>query len=211
MIESILARAVVIPVLTLDDPELAAGVARALWAGGIEVAEVTLRTPGALTAARAMKAAVPGMSVGVGTVLTPADVSLAAAAGADFLVTPGSPPRLVDALLACPIPALPGASTATEVMALFERGFRAQKFFPAEAAGGIAAVRALAGPLPQIRFCPTGGITADRAADWLALPNVACVGGSWLAPDAAVAARDWSTIEANARRAAALRAAAPRC
>jgi 2-dehydro-3-deoxyphosphogluconate aldolase / (4S)-4-hydroxy-2-oxoglutarate aldolase len=205
VIEDILARAVVIPVLTLDDPELAAGVARALWAGGIEVAEVTLRTPGALTAARAMKAAAPGMSVGVGTVLTPADVSLAAAAGADFLVSPGCTPRLADALLASRLPALPGASTATEVMALLERGFRAQKFFPAQAAGGVAAVRALAGPLPQVRFCPTGGIGADQAAEWLALPNVACVGGSWLAPDAAVAARDWATIEANARRASALR------
>lgn len=193
----------VIPVLVVSDAGRAADLARALVAGGLPVLEVTLRTPAALDAIRAM-AEVEGGVVGAGTLLTPADVEAAKAAGALFGVSPGSTDRLLDAAEAAGLAMLPGAATATEAMALLERGYRMQKFFPAEAAGGAKALGALAAPLPQITFCPTGGIGLRNARDYLGLPNTLCVGGSWVAPKHLVAKGDWAAIEALAAEAAAL-------
>ncbi|MCC6306389.1 MAG: bifunctional 4-hydroxy-2-oxoglutarate aldolase/2-dehydro-3-deoxy-phosphogluconate aldolase [Rhodobacteraceae bacterium] len=196
-------RAPVIPVLTVEDPGLAAPLARALVAGGLPVLEVTLRTPAALPAIAAM-AAVEGAVVGAGTLLAPADVAQAVAAGARFGVSPGATGALLEAVRAAGLPFLPGAATASEVMALLAQGYRTQKFFPAEVAGGIAALGALGPPLPQVAFCPTGGITAALAPAYLGLANVLCVGGSWVAPAAALRARDWGRITALAREAALL-------
>jgi len=193
----------VVPVLVIDDPARAADLARALVAGGLPALEVTLRTPGALEAIRAM-AAVEGGVVGAGTLLTPADVKAAKAAGARFGVSPGATDRLLEACEHEGLPLLPGAATASEVMRLFERGYSAMKFFPAEVAGGAAALKAIGAPIPQVRFCPTGGVSLKNAADYLSLPNVMCVGGSWVAPKDKVAAGDWAGIEALAREAAAL-------
>jgi 2-dehydro-3-deoxyphosphogluconate aldolase/(4S)-4-hydroxy-2-oxoglutarate aldolase len=161
-----------------------------------------LRTPVAFDAIRAIAADVEGACVGAGTVLTAADLHAAAQAGARFAVSPGSTPALLDAAADHPLPLLPGAATASEAMALRERGYRQAKFFPAAASGGPAWLRAVAGPLPDMRFCPTGGITPQSAADYLALPIVICVGGSWLATKPLLAAADWSAIEVLARAAA---------
>lgn len=199
----ICALAPVVPVLVLKDATTAADLARALVAGGLPALEVTLRTPAALDAIRAM-AEVPGGVVGAGTLLTPADVKAAKAAGARFGVSPGATDRLLDACAEEGLPLLPGAATASEVMSLLERGYTVQKFFPAEAIGGAKALGALASPLPQVRFCPTGGIGLKTAPDYLALANVLCVGGSWVAPGDRVAAGDWAAIESLAREAAAL-------
>jgi len=193
----------VIPVLVVDDAGLAAELARALVAGGLPVLEVTLRTPAALDAIRAMSE-VEGGIVGAGTLLTPADVEAAREAGALFGVSPGATDRLLDAAEAADLPLLPGAATATEAMRLLERGYTMQKFFPAEASGGAKALGALASPLPQIAFCPTGGVSLKNAPDYLALPNTLCVGGSWVAPITCVAARDWDEIERLAAEAAGL-------
>lgn len=193
----------VIPVLVIDEAAQAAPLAAALVAGGLPVLEVTLRTPAALDAIAAM-AQVPGARVGAGTVLTAQDAARAKAAGASFAVAPGSTPALVAACTELDLPLLPGAATASEVMALMEAGYRMLKFFPASAAGGMPLLKALHGPLPQAVFCPTGGIGAGTAAEWLALPNVACVGGSWVAPAAMMAAGDWAGIEGLARAAAGL-------
>lgn len=195
----------VIPVLVIEDPGQAEPLARALVAGGLPVLEVTLRTPAALEAIAAM-AAVPGARVGAGTVLSAEDARRAKAAGAEFAVSPGATAELLAGCAAEALPLLPGAATASEVMALLAAGYRAMKLFPAEAAGGRALVSALRGPLPQVAFCPTGGITEASAPDWLALPNVVCVGGSWVAPPAMMAAGDWDGIERLARAAAGLRA-----
>ncbi len=199
----ICALAPVIPVLVIEDAAKAAPLARALIAGGLPVLEVTLRTPAALEAIAAMSD-IEGGVVGAGTVLGEADVEAAKAAGARFAVSPGSTPRLLEACEAADLPLLPGAATASEAMALLERGYDMLKFFPAEAAGGIAAVKALGGPLQQVAFCPTGGISATSAPDYLALPNTVCVGGSWVAPADAVAAGDWDRITELARAASAL-------
>ncbi|MCV2864703.1 bifunctional 4-hydroxy-2-oxoglutarate aldolase/2-dehydro-3-deoxy-phosphogluconate aldolase [Albidovulum sediminicola] len=199
----ICALAPVVPVLVIEDAGLADGLARALVAGGLPALEVTLRTPAALDAIRAM-AEVPGGVVGAGTLLTPDDVKAAKAAGARFGVSPGATDRLLDACAEHDLPLLPGAATASEVMALLERGYTVQKFFPAEAIGGAKALGSLASPLPQVRFCPTGGIGLKTAPDYLRLPNVLCVGGSWVVPKDRVAAGDWPAIEALAREAAAL-------
>jgi 2-dehydro-3-deoxyphosphogluconate aldolase/(4S)-4-hydroxy-2-oxoglutarate aldolase len=199
----IAARAPIIPVLVIEDAADARPLAEALVAGGLPALEVTLRTPAALDAIRAM-AAVPGGIVGAGTLLTPEDVAAAKAAGARFGVSPGATPRLIAACIAEELPLLPGAATASEVMALFEQGYDMLKFFPAEAAGGAAALKAIGAPIPQVAFCPTGGITPENAPDYLALPNVICAGGSWVAPKALVAAGDWTAIEALARDAACL-------
>lgn len=199
----ICALAPVIPVLVIEDAGAAEGLARALVAGGLPALEVTLRTPAALDAIRAM-AGVPGGVVGAGTLLTPADVRAAKAAGAAFGVAPGATDRLLEACAEHDLPLLPGAATASEVMALLERGYTVQKFFPAEAIGGAKALAALGAPLPQVSFCPTGGITPELAPGYLRLGNVLCVGGSWVAPKAAVAAADWATISALAAGAAAL-------
>lgn len=200
------ALAPVVPVLVVEDAAIAEALARALVAGGLPALEVTLRTPAALDAIRAM-AEVPGAVVGVGTLLTPADVKAAKAAGARFGVAPGATERLIAACEDEGLPLLPGAVTATEVMTLLERGYTVQKFFPAATSGGAAAIRALGGPIPQVRFCPTGGIGPGNAADYLGLANVLCIGGSWVAPKDAVAKGDWARIEALARAAVALRPA----
>ena len=193
----------VIPVLVVEDVATAAELARALIAGGLPALEVTLRTPGALDAIAEM-AQVEGGVVGAGTLLTSDDVERAKKAGASFGVSPGATRRLLEACQANDLPLLPGAATATEAMALLGRGYAMQKFFPAEAAGGAPAVKALAGPLPQVRFCPTGGVTFGNARDYLSLPNIACVGGSWVAPRDKVTAGDWTGIEDLARAAAGL-------
>jgi len=194
----------VIPVLVIEDAALARPLAQALVAGGLPVLEVTLRTPQALEAIRAM-AEVQGGVVGAGTLLTPEDVRAAKAAGAQFGVSPGATDRLLDACEAEDLPLLAGAATASEVMALLERGYSVQKFFPAEVAGGAAALRAIGGPLPEVRFCPTGGVSLKNARDYLALPNTLCVGGSWIAPRDMLAAKDWDGITERAREAASLR------
>ncbi len=199
----ICALAPVIPVLVIDDAASAAELARALVSGGLPALEVTLRTPAALDAMRAM-AEVPGGVVGAGTLLTPGDVRAAKAAGARFGVSPGATDTLIAACAAEGLPLLPGAATATEVMALLEKGYTVQKFFPAEAAGGARALAAIGAPIPQVRFCPTGGVSPANVADYLKLANVLCVGGSWVAPKDKVSAGDWAGIEALARDAAAL-------
>ncbi|MEU1258413.1 bifunctional 4-hydroxy-2-oxoglutarate aldolase/2-dehydro-3-deoxy-phosphogluconate aldolase [Streptomyces chartreusis] len=201
---SVLDLAPVVPVVVIDDPSDAVPLARALVAGGLPAIEVTLRTPAALEAIGAVAEAVPDAVVGAGTVITPEQVTLAVTAGARFLVSPGWTDLLLEAMRASGVPYLPGVSTTSEVVALLERGVREMKFFPAEAAGGTAYLKSLNGPLPQARFCPTGGIGPATAPDYLALPNVGCVGGSWMLPADAVAARDWERVEALAREAAAL-------
>jgi len=207
---SVLDLAPVLPVVVLDDAAVAVPLARALVAGGLRAIEVTLRTPAALDALRAIAAEVPEAVVGAGTVVTPDQVSACVDAGARFLVGPGWTEGLLEAMAGSGLPFLPGVSAVSEVMALLERGVREMKFFPAEASGGTAWLKALAGPLPQARFCPTGGITPASAPEYLALPNVGCVGGSWMVPAEAVAARDWARIEELAREAAGLSAGA-RC
>ncbi|MFB7242619.1 keto-deoxy-phosphogluconate aldolase [Streptomyces populi] len=202
---SVLDLAPVVPVVVVADALDAVPLARALVAGGLPAIEVTLRTPAALDAIRAVAAEVPDAVVGAGTVLTPEHVAASLAAGARFLVSPGWTDGLLDAMRASGVPFLPGVSTASEVVALLERGVREMKFFPAQAAGGTAYLKSLAGPLPQARFCPTGGIGPECAPDYLALPNVGCVGGSWMLPADAVAARDWRRVEDLARAASALR------
>jgi 2-dehydro-3-deoxyphosphogluconate aldolase/(4S)-4-hydroxy-2-oxoglutarate aldolase len=195
----------VIPVLVVDRVEVAAPLAEALVAGGLEVLEITLRTPVALEVIRAMKAAVPRARIGVGTVLTEAQLNAAIEAGASFAVSPGATAMLLEAAGRSSIPLLPGTSTASEVMELLERGWRHMKLFPAEAVGGAKLLESLASPLPEARFCPTGGIDLAKAPSYLRLPNVFCVGGSWVAPKDAVAKGDWARIETLAREAAALR------
>ena len=193
----------VIPVLVVEDASSARPLAEALVAGGLPALEVTLRTPAALDAIREM-ARVPGGRVGAGTLLTPQDVAAAKEAGATFGVSPGATDRLMDAALDADLPMLPGAATATEAMALLERGYDTLKFFPAEASGGAAALKAIGAPIPRIGFCPTGGVSLSNARDYLALPNCLCVGGSWVAPKDAVGAGDWAAVEALSREAAAL-------
>ncbi|MFC9949867.1 bifunctional 4-hydroxy-2-oxoglutarate aldolase/2-dehydro-3-deoxy-phosphogluconate aldolase [Streptomyces prasinus] len=203
---SVLDLAPVIPVVVVEDAADAVPLARALVAGGLPAIEVTLRTPAAPDALRALAAEVPDAVVGAGTVITPEQVREVVAAGARFLVSPGWTDVLLESMRTSGVPFLPGVSTVSEVVALLERGVREMKFFPALAAGGTPYLKAIAGPLPQARFCPTGGIGPDSAPDYLALPNVACVGGSWMLPADAVAARDWARIERLARAAAGLSA-----
>ncbi|QXE37089.1 bifunctional 4-hydroxy-2-oxoglutarate aldolase/2-dehydro-3-deoxy-phosphogluconate aldolase [Streptomyces sp. GMY02] len=204
---SVLDLAPVVPVVVLDDAADAVPLARALVNGGLPAIEVTLRTPAALDAIRAIAAGVPDAVVGAGTVLTGAAVTDAVSAGARFLVSPGWTDTLLNALRDSGVPFLPGVSTVSEVVALLERGVTEMKFFPAEAAGGTAYLSSLASPLPRARFCPTGGITAAKAPSYLALPNVGCVGGTWMIPRDALAAKDWDRVEALAREASAVRGA----
>ncbi|MGN2247294.1 bifunctional 4-hydroxy-2-oxoglutarate aldolase/2-dehydro-3-deoxy-phosphogluconate aldolase [Frateuria sp. GZRR35] len=204
-IERAMRLAPVIPVVVIEDARAAVPMARALVAGGVPAIEVTLRTAAALEAVRAIAAEVEGAMVGVGTVLGEADLRAAYEAGARFAVSPGATSRLLDAAADIPLPLLPGAATASEAMALLERGYRHLKFFPAVPAGGAKLLAAWAGPLPQLRFCPTGGISAATAGEFLALPSVLCVGGSWLTPADKLAAGDWAGIEALASAAAGLR------
>ncbi|WP_214409083.1 bifunctional 4-hydroxy-2-oxoglutarate aldolase/2-dehydro-3-deoxy-phosphogluconate aldolase [Sphaerisporangium fuscum] len=202
---SILDLAPVVPVVVIDDVETAVPLARALVAGGLPAIEVTLRTSCALAAIERIAAEVPDAVIGAGTVRTPADVAASVKAGARFLVSPGSTPALVDAMTGSGVPFLPGAATASEVLALAERGLTELKFFPAGPAGGVAYLKALAGPIPDVRFCPTGGIKPENAPEYLALPNVGCVGGTWLTPADALAAGDFARVEKLAAEAAALR------
>lgn len=201
---SVLGLAPVIPVVVLDDAADAVPLARALVTGGLPAVEVTLRTPAALDAIRAIAAEVPDAVVGAGTVLNAEAVDAAAAAGARFLVSPGTTDRLLTAMDASGLAYLPGVSTVSEAMGLLERGVTDMKFFPAEASGGIAYLKSLGSPLPRARFCPTGGITVESAPRYLALPNVGCVGGTWMLPKSALAAKDWATVEKLAGEAAAL-------
>jgi len=203
-IGEILRLAPVVPVVIVEALADAVPLARALVAGGLPVIEVTLRTPVALEAIRAIAAEVPEAVVGVGTVLSPQQFEAAVAAGAKFAVAPGATPKLLDAVAGAKLALLPGIATASEGMALIERGYEYAKLFPAEAVGGVRLLAALASPLPQLRFCPTGGITLQSAPAYLALGNVVCVGGSWMLPKAAIAAGRWGEIEDAAKAASKL-------
>lgn len=200
----LLGAARVIPVLTIEDIAQAVPLARALAEGGVAVIEVTLRTDAALKACEAIAHHCPDVVLGVGTILTPSQVDEARDAGAKFLVTPGTTEKLARAVAESGIAALPGAGTISEMIALLEMGFQEMKFFPAEAAGGINYLRSVAGPLADLRFCPTGGISPSNAETYLGLPNVLCVGGSWLTPKAAMDRADWAEITRLAQEAAKL-------
>lgn len=193
----------IVPVLVVEDADQAAPLAKALIAGGLPALEVTLRTPAALDVIRAM-AQVPGGVVGAGTLITPDDVRAAKSAGAQFGVSPGATDALIAACEAEGLPLLPGAATASEAMRLLEQGYDMLKFFPAQASGGAPALKAIGAPLPQVSFCPTGGVSLSNARDYLALPNVVCAGGSWVAPKAMVNSGNWAGIEQLAREAATL-------
>ena len=200
----LLDRVPVVPVVVVDDLAQAVPVARALVAGGLPVIELTLRTAVALDAIRAIADEVPEILVGAGTVLTPGQAKEARDAGAQFLVSPGATPALLAGMAETGLPFLPGTATVSEVLAVLEAGWTEMKFFPAEASGGAAFLASVASPVPAARFCPTGGITATSAASYLALPNVGCVGGSWLTPKDALVAGDWARVEQLAAAAAAL-------
>jgi 2-dehydro-3-deoxyphosphogluconate aldolase / (4S)-4-hydroxy-2-oxoglutarate aldolase len=196
----------VVPVVVLDSAADAVPLARALARGGVRIMEITLRTAAGLEAIERVAAEVPETTVGAGTVTTPEEVAAAVKAGAQFIVTPGATDRLLAAALDTGLPLLAGASTLTEILRLREHGQQALKFFPAEASGGTAYLKAVFGPVPDVSFCPTGGIGPANAAEYLALPNVGCVGGSWLTPAAAVRAGDWVAIERLAGEVATLAA-----
>lgn len=197
----------VIPVLKIDDAKSAVPLARALARGGLRAIEITMRTPAALEAIRRAAAEVPEAVVGAGTILDAAQFEEAAKAGSRFIVSPGASRQVIEAARQSPVPLLPGAITPSEMMTALEEGLDFLKFFPAEQAGGAAFLKSLASPFAGLRFCPTGGVSANNAADYLSLPNVVCVGGSWVAPDDAVKSGDWARIEALAREAAKLRKA----
>ena len=204
-LRGVLARVGVVPVLTIGTVDEGVALVRALVAGGLPIIEITLRTEAALATIRRIRAELPDVLVGAGTVLTPEQAADALTAGARFIVSPGMTPRLMEAAERWPVPFLPGAATASEAMALADLGYSVLKFFPAESLGGAAALKALSAPLAHISFCPTGGIDAANAADYLSLPNVAAVGGSWVAPPKLVAKKDWAGITALAEAAASLR------
>jgi 2-dehydro-3-deoxyphosphogluconate aldolase/(4S)-4-hydroxy-2-oxoglutarate aldolase len=204
-IAEILQLSPVMPVVTIDDAATAPDLARALVRGGIKVIEVTLRTPQALAAIEAIAAAVPEICVGAGTVMSPDDLNAAANAGATFAISPGATRELLAAGANFRIPYLPAVATASELMTALAAGFRYFKLFPANVAGGLQALKAFYGPFADARFCPTGGINLQTAGTYLDLPNVLCVGGSWLTPSDLLKARDWGRVEALAREAAALR------
>jgi 2-dehydro-3-deoxyphosphogluconate aldolase/(4S)-4-hydroxy-2-oxoglutarate aldolase len=206
-IREIVGLAPVIPVLTINELEHAVPLARALAAGGLKVLEITMRTPVALAAIEAMRKAVPDAVVGVGTLTRAMDFAAADRAGAQFGVTPGLTPELASAARGARFPLLPGVMTPTELIAARNAGFSVLKLFPADQAGGIGMLKALGAPFPDVLFCPTGGISRESAPDFLALPNVVCVGGSWVAPRAMLEAGDWAGIEALARDAASLKTA----
>ncbi|MBV8474099.1 MAG: bifunctional 4-hydroxy-2-oxoglutarate aldolase/2-dehydro-3-deoxy-phosphogluconate aldolase [Hyphomicrobiales bacterium] len=203
---SIMQLAPVIPVLTVRDAEDGVAQATALVAGGLKAIEVTLRTAGAIAAIKAIAERVPGATVGAGTITRPEQIDEAIAAGARFLVSPGASPRLAQAAAQAPVPFLPGVATVSEAMALMDLGIRAMKLFPAEAVGGVKLLSSIAAPLPDLKFCPTGGIDLAKAPAYLALPNVVCIGGSWMLPKQAIAEGDYGQVEVLAREAAALRA-----
>jgi 2-dehydro-3-deoxyphosphogluconate aldolase/(4S)-4-hydroxy-2-oxoglutarate aldolase len=198
---SLLAVSPIIPVVTIDDPDHAVPVARALLAGGIPIIELTLRTSRALEGLALVAAEVPEILVGAGTVLTPQQADDAVEGGAQFVVTPGAGPGLLDHLASLPVPALPGVATVSEVLIALDHGFTELKFFPAGPAGGPAYLSALSAPVPGARFCPTGGVTPDNMGDYLALRNVPAVGGSWLTPANLLASHDWSQVTVLAKNA----------
>jgi 2-dehydro-3-deoxyphosphogluconate aldolase / (4S)-4-hydroxy-2-oxoglutarate aldolase len=204
-VDALLQQAPVLPVLSIEHLEDAVPLARALVAGGLPVLEITLRTAAALGAIAAIHAEVPGAVVGAGTILAPDDLQAVIAAGAAFAISPGASEELYTAAADASIPFIPAIATASELMRGLAHGHRRFKFFPAEAAGGTRALQAFAGPFPQARFCPTGGIGAARAADYLALSNVVTVGGSWMVPPGLLHARDWTQVGALARDCAGLR------
>ncbi len=203
MNREVCALAPIVPVLVIHDASIARDLAEALVAGGLPALEVTLRTPAALDAIRAMSHVTGGV-VGAGTLITPADVKAAKAAGAQFGVSPGATDTLIQACEDEGLPLLAGAATATEAMRMLEKGYDLLKFFPAEASGGAPALKAIGAPLPQIQFCPTGGVNLANAMDYLSLPNVICAGGSWVAPADLVTAKDWAGIESLALEASQL-------
>ncbi len=203
-VREILALSPVMPVIVLDRVDDAVPLAMALVAGGIRVLVVTMRTPAALDCVRAICAAVPDAIVGVGTIVSMADMDGAQAAGARFGVSPGATPELLAHSISSGFPFLPGTMTPSDVMRALDAGFTAMKLFPAKQAGGVEMLKAIGGPLPQALFCPTGGIDADSAASYLALANVACVGGSWLSPASLIASKDWAEIQRRAAEAAKL-------
>lgn len=206
-LNAIMNAAPVIPVVVVDDPSIAVQLAEALVKGGLPAIEITLRTPNAIDCIRAVADEVEGAVSGAGTVLDAKQMAAVEKAGAKFMVSPGAAPELLRAAADCPVPLLPGSATASEMMALGEAGYTHLKFFPAEAAGGAAFLKSVASPLPQFTICPTGGITLQSAAGYLALPNVPCVGGSWVAPSGLMAKGDWAAIEALAREAVTLKTA----
>lgn len=201
-LDSICLKAEVIPVIAIQRVEDAVPLARALFDGGLTVLEITLRTDCALEAIRRIRDALPQASIGVGTVLTPAQYRQAEQVGADFVVTPGTTEALYRYGVESPVPMLPGVATVSELMTGWQYGYRRFKFFPAEASGGVKALKAFAGPLSEARFCPTGGINLENAEDYLALKNVMCVGGSWLTPKSLIDAEDWNGIRQLAKEAA---------
>lgn len=205
-IQQVMTTSPVMPVMVINNLEQAVPLAQALVSGGLKVLEITLRTPVALDAIRRIKAEVPGAIVGAGTIINVQTLHQAIDAGAEFIVSPGVTDKLLDAALATDVPLLPGVATSSEVMRLLERGITAMKFFPAEAAGGIPMLKSFAGPLPQVTFCPTGGVNPNNAPAYLALSNVACVGGSWMAPADLVDAGNWDEITRRAKEAAGLQA-----
>ncbi|KNC20134.1 keto-deoxy-phosphogluconate aldolase [Arthrobacter sp. RIT-PI-e] len=194
----------VIPVVTIEDPADAVPLAQALLDGGIRIIELTLRTDSALESLRRISTEVPDILIGAGTILSPSQADAAIAAGAQFLVSPGTTPALLDHLLAQSVPVLPGVATVSEILTVLERGITTLKFFPAAQAGGQAYLKSVGAPIPQARFCPTGGITLATAPDFLALPNVACIGGSWLTPMDAVQEKNWQYITDLSREAMTL-------
>jgi len=202
--EQLLHDAGVLPVVTVHDLDQARRLADALLAGGLRTIELTLRTPIAIEALAMLKKERPDMVVGAGTVLSNLQIRKSIDAGADFLVTPGTPPALADALANAALPVVPGAATPTELLALMARGFRVCKLFPASAIGGIAMIKGLAGPLAELKLCPTGGIAEQDAADYLAQPNVACIGGSWMVDKAWIAAGDYDKVVQSAAKTAAI-------
>jgi 2-dehydro-3-deoxyphosphogluconate aldolase/(4S)-4-hydroxy-2-oxoglutarate aldolase len=206
-LNEVFALAPVVPVITIENTRDAVPLARALVAGGLPVVEITLRTAAAADAARAIIAEVKDAVVGIGTVLSPSDLEMVAKMGAAFAISPGQSQELLDAASSGALPFVPGIQTASDLIACVTRGFDLVKFFPAVPAGGLAALNALAGPFPNVRFCPTGGIGQDNASQWLANPKIVAVGGSWVAPASDIAAGNWSVIEARAKAAAALRRA----
>ncbi len=206
--EQLLRQAGILPVITADSVDQGRRIAEALLEGGLTSLELTLRTPAALETLAALKKELPGIVIGAGTVLTAEHIARSVDAGADFLVTPGTPAPLAEALARASIPAVPGGATPTEFLQLMAHGFRCCKLFPANAVGGLAMLKGLAGPLAGLKLCPTGGISETNAAEFLAQPNVLCVGGSWMVPKDWLAAGDWTKVRESAAKAAAIIAAA---
>ena len=202
--EQLLQRAGILPVVTAHSVDQARRLSAALLRGGLGAIELTLRTPAALDALVALKKELPDIAVGMGTVLDAEQMQRCIELGADFLVTPGTPPALADALAKAPIPVVPGGATPSEFMALMARGFRVCTLFPATAVGGLAMIKGVAGPIPELKLCPTGGITEDTAADYLSQPNVVCIGGSWMVPKGWLDNGEWDKVTESSAKAAGI-------